>query len=227
VQNLPLQLLILFCFKNKSIFDSSKNVLSNLLPYIDKNEKELLPLIADGDEIAFKQLYKRLLPYLAGAGFKLLRSEEAVAEVIQESLMRLWVHREKLRNVEYPRAWVFKLFSNECLRYLKKNGLQYVPLDALSEADLYGAAAVPEHPFAMRETQDIIYYAVTGLSPRQREIYRLSRERGLKIPEIAAELGLTSKYVKKTLILALQAIRRKLVEAGKYSVALIFLLFFQ
>ena len=156
-----------------------------------------------------------MLPYLAGAGIKLLRSEEVVAEVIQESLIRLWLHREKLRDVQYPRAWVFKIFSNECFRYLKKNGLPHIPLETLSETDLNGIINNSEHPFSMRETQDLIYDAVRSLSPRQRDIYRLSREQGLKIPEIAAKLGLTSKYVKKTLILALQAIRRKLVEAGK------------
>lgn len=196
------------------------------LPYIEKDEKELVLLIADGDEIAFKQLYQRLLPYLAGTGIKLLKSEQAVAEAIQESLIRLWVHREKLRQVQYPRAWIFRIFSNECFRYLKKNGLQHIPLENLSDTYLDVAFNNSEHACSMRETQHIIHDAVTCLSPRQREIYRLSREKGLKIPEIAQELGLTSKYVKKTLILALQNIRQKLVEAGKYSVILIFFLFF-
>jgi len=189
--------------------------LRSALPYIEKDEKELVLLIADGDEIAFKQLYRRLLPYLAGTGIKLLRSEEVVAEVIQESLIRLWLHREKLRSVQYPRAWVFKIFSNECFRYLKQNGLQHIPLETLSDSDLNSIINNSEHAFSMRETQGIIHHAVKSLSPRQRDIYRLSREQGLKIPEIAAKLGLTSKYVKKTLILALRAIRRKLVEAGK------------
>jgi RNA polymerase sigma factor (sigma-70 family) len=198
--------------------------LTSTLPYTGKNEKELILLIAVGDELAFKEFYKRLLPYLAGAGIKLLKTQEAVAEVIQESLIRLWVHREKLHNVQYPRAWIFKIFSNECFRYLKKNGLQHVPLEMLSEEDLGGAINNSEHAYSMRETQDIIHDAITDLSPRQREIYRLSREHGLKVPEIADKLGLTSKYVKKTLILALQAIRQRLVEAGKYSVALMIFL---
>ena len=195
--------------------------------YTEKDEKELVLLIAEGDELAFKQLYRRLLPYLAGTGIKLLKSEEAVSEAIQESLIRLWIHREKLRQVQYPRAWIFKIFSNECFRYLKKNGLQHIPLETLSDTDLDGAINNSEHACSMKETQHIIHDAVTCLSPRQREIYRLSREQGLKIPEIAAELGLSSKYVKKTLILALQAIRQKLVEAGKYSVILMIFLFFK
>lgn len=190
--------------------------MTSFLPYKDISEKELVVLIADGDEAAFKELYRRLLPYLSGSGMKMLKSGDAVAEVLQESLIRLWVHREKLRDVQSPRAWVYRIFSNECFRYLKKHGLKVLPLEAVEEAFLPGAGAGPEQYLSMRETRHIIHDAVESLSPRQREIYRLSRERGLKVPEIAAELGLASKYVKKTLMVALHNIRRELVRAGKF-----------
>ena len=145
----------------------------------------------------------------------MLKSQEAVAEVIQESLIRIWLNREKLRHVNYPRSWVFRIFSNECFRYLKKHGLASIPLEFVEEAQLPGPVNNAELTFSMRETRNIIYYAVDSLSPRQKQIYKLSREQGLKIPEIARELGLASRYVKKTLIIALHAIRRQLVKAGK------------
>lgn len=197
--------------------------MTSSLPYIDISEKELAARIADGDEAAFKELYRRLLPYLSGSGMKMLKSEDAVAEVLQESLIRLWVHRERLRDIHSPRAWVYRIFSNECFRYLKKYGLKVLPLEAVEEAFLPGAGGGPEQHFSMRETSHIIHDAVQSLSPRQREIYRLSRERGLKISEIAAELGLASKYVKKTLMVALHNIRRQLVRAGKTYLLLLIL----
>jgi len=189
--------------------------LTSNLPYNEKDEKELASLIAGGDETAFTELYRRLLPWLSGTGIRILKSEAAVAEVIQESLMRLWLHREKLRTVNYPRSWVFRIFSNECFRYLKKYGMPYIPLDVVSEEQLPAGVNSSEQAFSMRETRNIIHNAVDSLSPRQRQIYKLSREQGLRIPEIAQELGLASKYVKKTLIVALHAIRRQLVRAGK------------
>jgi len=199
--------------------------LTSYLPY-DKDEKELAALIADGDEMAFRQLYRQLLPYLNGSGMKMLKSEDAVAEVLQETLLRLWVHREKLRDVHSPRAWIFRIFSNECFRYLKKFGLQSIPLEAVAEAQLPAAADGPEEVVYLRETRHIIRDAVKRLSPRQREIYQLSREQGLRINEIAAELGLASKYVKKTLMVAVHNVRRQLHKAGKfYLMALILTIF--
>ena len=198
--------------------------MTTYLPYNEKDEIELAFLIADGDEVAFKQLYKRVLPYLKGTGMKLLKSEDAVVEVLQETLIRLWVHREKLRTVDVPRAWLFRIFSNECFRYLKKNGLRSVPLDAVAEVYLPEAANGPEQHYSLVETRYIIHDAVKSLSPRQREIYRLSRERGLKVSEIAVELGLASKYVKKTLMTAIHTIRRQLLKAGKTYLFLLLLL---
>lgn len=192
-------------------------MLSNALLY---NEKELFSLIAEGDETAFKQLYIQLQPQLVGFIIKILRSEDAVMEVVQESLVRFWLNRDKLPGITYPRSWLFKIVSNECHRYFRKHGLHQRRLDNLPDADAGGGANTTELDLSFRETQRLIHQSVVSLSPRQREIYLLSREKGLRIPEIAAALGLSTKYVKKTLMLALRIIRRKLVEAGKFAVVL-------
>lgn len=190
------------------------------------HQNELAALIADGDEMAFRILYRQLLPYLNGMGMKILKSEDALAEVLQETLIRIWVHREKLAGVHSPRAYVFRIFSNECFRYLKKFGLQPIPLEILDETQLPVATAGPEDLVLEKETRSVIQEAVDRLSPRQREIYQLSRDRGLRIREIAATLGLGSKYVKKTLAVAVQNVRRQLHKAGKtYLMLLIFMIF--
>ncbi|MBX3241674.1 MAG: sigma-70 family RNA polymerase sigma factor [Chitinophagaceae bacterium] len=183
--------------------------------YIEKGDNELASMIADGDENAFKELYLRCLPGLVSTGRKILKSEELISEVIQEALVRLWVHREKLYGVDSPRAWVWRIFSNECFRYLKKYGLQHVSLESLPEWYAPSLSNSAEQVCLMHETHKVIHQAVTSLSPRQREIYTLSREVGLKTPEIAVKLGLSYKYVKKTLAVALQNIRQALIRSGK------------
>lgn len=194
-------------------------------PYTEKDDNELASLIADGDENAFKELYLKCLPGLVHTGRKFLKSEESIAEVIQETLIRLWVHREKLRAIDLPRAWIWRVFSNECFRYLKKYGLQHIPLEQLPESYIASLPDSTEQVCSIHETDKAIHRALTSLSPRQREIYALSREEGLKIREIAIRLGLSYKYVKKTLALALHHIRQDLIRAGK-SFLFICILFF-
>ena len=185
------------------------------------NEKELFGLIAEGDEEAFNRFYETLLPDFAAYIFKLLKSQEAVSEVIQESLIRLWINRDKLPEIEQPRAWFLKILSNECYRYLRKHGLQQLPAN---KAPVVVSDTETERYISYKETQSLIQKAVLNLSPRQRTVYQLSREEGLKLPEIAAKLGLSRDYVKKVLMTALGHIRQKLAEDGRLPVAVILLL---
>lgn len=181
-------------------------------------DKELFARIAEGDESAFNQLYYLLLPVLTGITMKLLKSEEAVKEVLQESLIRLWMNRDKLPGIDHPRAWLFTIVSNECYRYLYKHGLQQRAAGAWQalqpHPELHGSPKT-EMDFSFAETKRLIAQAVRGLSDRQRMIYLLSREEGLRIPEIAGKLGLSANYVKKTLMVALQRIREYLQNAGR------------
>jgi len=184
-------------------------------------EKELFSLIAEGDEHAFNRFYETMLPGFTAYIFKLVKSQEAVSEVVQEALIRFWMHRDQLPEIEQPRAWFFKIVSNECYRYLRKNGLkQFDPdilVDTIADKDT-------ERYISYKETQHLIQKTVSRLSDRQRTIYRMSREEGLKLPEIAAQLELSRDYVKKVLMTALQNIRKQLTEDGRLPVIIIFLI---
>lgn len=176
-------------------------------------------MISEGDEDAFNEFYDRLLPDFTDYIFITVKSEYATKEVIQEALTRLWIYRDKLADVEHPRPWFFKIVANECFRYLHKHGLQQsrmeltdTPLSNLDNRSLNQT----EQEVSFRETRHIIQQTLASLSPRQRMIYRMSREQGLKLEEIAKELGLSRDYIKKTLMLALRIVRQKLQEAGRF-----------
>jgi RNA polymerase sigma-70 factor (family 1) len=187
---------------------------------------ELFLRIADGEETAFNEFYDLLLPHLTGYIFKLVKSEDAVKEVVQESLIRLWLHRDQLPEIQHSQAWFYKIVSNECYRYLRKSGLRSSTgsLEESPAAQYKGSTESPEPYLAYRETQQIIQRVVATLSPRQQAIYRMSREDGMSLAEIATALDLSRDYVKKVLITALQIIRKKLIVHGRLPFFLFFLL---
>jgi RNA polymerase sigma factor (sigma-70 family) len=193
-------------------------------------QTELLLLIAEGNEQAFNQFYLDVLPNVTPFLFRMLKSEEAMKEVLQEALTRFWLSRDKLPEIENGGGWFFRILSNECYRYLRKNGLRQRRTEQLDDGQLElhdKISRQTELDISFRETQRIIAQTVAGLSPRQQTVYRMSREQGLTLPEIAAELGLTRDYVKQTLMKALQVIRKKLTEAGRFSIFMIVILFFR
>lgn len=188
------------------------------------DERALFNEIAAGSERAFKEAYSILLADFGSYILKMVKSQDALNEVLQESLIRLWINRDKLPDLESPRAWFFRILANECYRYLQKNSFSHVETDSLVETLGHSDT---EQQLAFRETQRLIQEALLDLSPRQLTIYRMSREQGLSLPEIAKELGLSRDYVKKVLMTALEKIRKSLIAAGySYSALLCFKIFF-
>jgi RNA polymerase sigma-70 factor (ECF subfamily) len=143
-----------------------------------------------------------------------LKSETAVQDAVQETFIRIWMNRDKLPAVEQPRAWMARVALNECYRLLRKQARlksqeTVLPQDELPESTL------ATDRIALAETRKMIYQAVEELPERRKLIFKMSREQGMKIPEIAAALGLSPGYVKNALVLALQQLRKHLTEEGK------------
>ncbi len=184
--------------------------------------KELIGRIADGDEQAFAHLYYEILPVLHSFLFKMLRSETAVQDVVQEAFIRIWMSRDKLPAVEHPRAWMAKVALNECYRLLRKQA-------RLKEMETVLSGEDPPEPdqttdrIALAETKRLINSAIEELPERRKLIFKMSREQGLKIPEIAAALDLSPGYVKNALVLALQQLRKRLTEEGRILLILLVL----
>jgi RNA polymerase sigma-70 factor (ECF subfamily) len=186
--------------------------LHSSLPY---NEKELLHQIAQGDEAAFSTLfysyYAKLQPFI----MKLTRSAADTEECIQETFIRIWMNRDKLEEIQNPAAWIFTVASNECYKYLKKRITREHGLLALGKGDPY-----PEHDqstlhaIQLKEVAGIIASAVSQLPTQRKRIYQMSRDGGMKIPEIATHLKISPHTVKNALVHSLSFIRKYLADRG-------------
>ncbi|WP_146151299.1 RNA polymerase sigma factor [Chitinophaga niastensis] len=179
--------------------------------------------IATGDESAFRDLFHSTLPWLTPFIRRIVKTEEATKEVVQETFIRIWVSRDKLPALHEPRAWITKVASNECFTYFHKIASQQ-KIIAILEGTNSVTDNVAEDNLEMLETLQLVRKAVADLPPRRRKIYQMSREEGLKTHEIADRLNCSHSYVKNTLTTALSYIRQSLMAAGKIIPLLIFLI---
>lgn len=140
---------------------------------------------------------------------KLTRSDLAAEEVLQEVFLKLWLHREKLAEVENSRAYIVRIVSNESMNYLRalaKNNRLFEKIRLFSVVEPSSPDS-PEKSLSYRETERLIHEAVEQLPVACKKIYRMSREEYKCIPEIAAELKLSDSTVKNQLVKALKIIR--------------------
>ncbi|WP_166437316.1 RNA polymerase sigma factor [Niastella caeni] len=189
---------------------------------VSYNEKILFSQVAEGNEYAFGKLFNLFLPKLYPFILKLTRSEAAVQEIIQETFIRVWLNRDKLEEINNPGGWLYKVASNECYSYMRKNALNNKFSYAIASA--LEPVQQTEEDLDLKELNRLIHDAVNELPEQRKRIYQMSRNQGKSIPEIASELRLSTNTVKNALVTALKFIRKYL---DKYDVILsiIFLLY--
>lgn len=183
------------------------------------NEKLLFAQIAAGDEVAFRQLFQAYLPSIYPMIAQVTKSGPVAEDIIQETFLRLWMHRDRLLDIQHPRAWILRIAYFQAFTWLRDQSIHQKAIARLANA---GEDADTEQLLAFRQTEAVIRQAVAQLPGQQKKAYSLSRDGGLKTAEIAREMGLSEQSVKNTLVRALKFIREYLEKAG--IVTLVFFL---
>jgi RNA polymerase sigma-70 factor (family 1) len=183
------------------------------------DEKQLFIQVSDGDERAFEALFNAFLPRIYPFIIKFIKSEPAAQEIVQETFIRVWLSRDKLSEIDNPGGWLYKVASNECYSYARKNILNNKFFNALTVEP--APVNTTHEKFALKELNRLIDEAINKLPAQRKKIYRMSRDEEKSIPEIAAILNISPNTVKNTLVAALKFIREYLV---KYGVIFILLL---
>lgn len=142
----------------------------------------------------------------------LVKSDSIAEEVVQETFLRVWLNRDQLPGIEYPRSWIFSIASNLCFNFFRSQ------LREERRIRVVAGAGVPE-PDVLEETErkevrEAIREAVHQLSGQRRLIWQLHREQGLKQAEIARQLGISLSTVKNTIAQSMELIRQHLRGKG-------------
>lgn len=138
---------------------------------------------------------------------RLTQSPEMTEDVIQDIFMKLWRNRTSLTEIESFSSYLFRMAQNQCITHFKRVAKEALILSQL-ERDAQPAQATTEDLMALKEIQTQLHLAVNRLTPQQKLVFTLSRERGLKYEEIAAELNISPSTVKNHMIDALRIIRQ-------------------
>lgn len=161
---------------------------------------------------AFEQLFFEYQPRLVRFAVRFV-DDETAEDIVQNCFLRLWEKREQI-TLDNIKSLLFQMVHNDCLNELKHRAVTGTEsLDSLIEAEgseqLYWQDFAPEADAVMigAELQQQIDEALTHVSEKSREIFKMSRQQGLKPKEIAEQLGITRQAVEKHINAALEALR--------------------
>lgn len=174
--------------------------------YLHLPDAQLMMSLREGDNTAFTEIYNRYWKKLLAIAYHHSGDKTIAEEIVQEVFIGLWNRRQELY-IDHGAAYlatavrlaVFKQYAREKRRAEIKAAVTDPVLSSWDEEKIYS-----------RFQQQYIQGIVEQLPEKCRLVFRLSREEGLSIPEIAQKLGIAEKTAEAHLTKALRELRVKL-----------------
>lgn len=185
--------------------------------YDSLTDLQLIHLLKEDDQHAFAEIYSRYSESLAGFAASKLYSMDAARDVIHDLFVKLWEDRKQLNITLKLKAYLFTGTRHRIIDEIRKN-ITRNEYAAMLQSLTKACEPNAEQQLAVKELQQIVKNSVGQLTPKVKEIYKLSREENLSIPEIAEKLQLSEQTVKNQLSTSLSHLRKSL---SKISVLII------
>lgn len=127
----------------------------------------------------------------------------------------LWERKEILPELQQPDAYLFSAVKHRCLNFLRSQ-LSIVdrrqPLSDIMEQEfklkLYSLQLLDDSQMSIDEVEQHLYRAIDKLPERCREIFVMSKLKGMKYREIAGALGISQNTVEGQMAIALKNLGR-------------------
>ncbi|MFY9150390.1 MAG: RNA polymerase sigma-70 factor [Prolixibacteraceae bacterium] len=185
-------------------------------------DNELFLKLKDGDEQAFKVLFEKYYSSMCLFARQFLKDHELAEESVQDMFVRIWERRQSLNIETSVKHYLFRSIRNHCLNQLQHEKIKHQYASKVIEAASHEMD--PEQYFIEVDLLKRIENSINSLPPKRKEIFRLSREQGLKYKEIAEKLNISVKTVEAQMGLALKYLRDELKEYSNHSLTLLLIL---
>lgn len=164
---------------------------------VTKSNSELILLIQINDRVAFYHIYERYSKRLYGFVLRYIKQKEDAEEIVQEVFVKIWESRNKIDAYSSFEAFLFTIAYNTTISLLRKRTSEKIYLEHIKS--LQQCANSPDliDEIQFNELNDRVQSLLNELTPRQKEIFQLSREEGLTHDEIAKKLDISVNTVKK------------------------------
>jgi len=177
--------------------------------YQSLHDLQLIDLLKEDDEAAFTEIYSRYAENLTGFASTKLYSLADARDIIHDLFVTLWEERRTLMVHRKLESYLFTLVRYRVIDKIRKNITKegYAGMTSMLSQS-YGPEV--EEQIAAKELQQQVNSKLEELSPRVKEVYKLSREQHLSIKEIAVKLEVSEQTVKNQLTVALGHLRQSI-----------------
>jgi RNA polymerase sigma factor (sigma-70 family) len=185
-----------------------------------RSDLKLIRRCKRGEEAAFAELLARYRGPIYGLCLRMVRHTEDARDLAQEIFIKVFSMLDRYDEEYAFSSWLFRIATNHCIDYLRRNRLRFLSLEAGTGGDeeiplqIPGPDPDPQVILQRAEAVERIAEVVAELPPHYRIIILLRHDQQLSYEEIAEVLGLPLGTVKARIHRARNQIQRRLQERG-------------
>lgn len=187
------------------------------------NDSDLVVRLINNDQEAFCELYAKYKERLLYFTMKFVKSREFAEDIYQDAFTNIWQSRRFLDPECTFSSYLHTIVKNRILNILRdiendRKFKSYILANAIDYND-----ATNQH-VQTNELEVILDKALNQLTPRQRQVFEMSRNEQMAHKEIAEILGISVFTVQEHISIALKSIKHYLKEYPDYMVGLLMIL---
>jgi len=167
------------------------------------------------EALEFEKLYFRYYPRLFNYSMQFTRDKGLSQDLVHEVYLKVWENISNIRT-DSIEALLFKMTRNVCLNHIKHLKIvqnKHADLTMIRHwEELYRIEFLKDDPCLLieKELEEKIQDVVTKLPDRCREVFELSRIKGLKNREIAEKMNISRKTVEKHISQAIKTFKNEI-----------------
>ena len=190
-----------------------------------RSNSELVLLIQRDDQVAFYHIYERYFKKLYWFVLKYIKQKEEAEEIVQEVFVKIWESRSKIDAYSSFESFLFTVAYNATISVIRKKASETKYIEHIRSLQHVNNSPDFVDEIYFNELHSKVQSLLNELTPRQKEIFKLSREEGLSHDEIAKKLNISVNTVKKHMANTLAFLKSQFNNDLIINLFLVFLFF--
>lgn len=175
------------------------------------DEKLLVTHLKSGDKQAFAGIYEKYHRQIYVIALRYLKDENIAQDVVQEIFIKLWNHRENLKEELSLQGFLVRSVHNLIVNTIRNRKTQILKYIELAHKTGNNGNAGDDN-MLLAEYARIAEEGIKELSPARQTIFRMRSYQCLSNQEVAVQLGISVNTVKFQFSQASKFLRKYLKE---------------
>jgi len=155
---------------------------------------------------SFEHIYKTCVRKLCAISYNAVEDRDTAAEIVHNVFLSVWERREVIRLEGELENYLVRAVKLSSLEHLRTKMIHQKHLDGIASAQNHQTNTT-EDQLAFHELSERINLLTSGLPTQCKQVFSLSREKGLSNKSVALSLNISEKTVEAHLSKALKYLK--------------------